>query len=73
MILFPDWCGGQVDQCEPLLAELLPCCCGLMDVVIYHDPACGTSRNALALIRHAGFEPQVVEYLKTTPVRSKVV
>lgn len=37
------------------------------DVTIYHNPACGTSRNTLALIREAGIEPQVVEYLKTPP------
>lgn len=36
-------------------------------VTIFHNPACGTSRNTLALIRHAGIEPQVVEYLKTPP------
>lgn len=36
-----------------------------MDIVVYHNPACGTSRNTLALIRHAGIEPHVVEYLKT--------
>jgi arsenate reductase len=35
------------------------------DVTIYHNPRCGTSRNTLALIRHAGIEPVVVEYLKT--------
>lgn len=34
-------------------------------VTIYHNPACGTSRNTLALIRNAGVEPQIVEYLKT--------
>ena len=34
-----------------------------MDATIYHNPACGTSRNTLALIRHAGIEPVVVEYL----------
>jgi arsenate reductase len=34
-------------------------------VTIYHNPACGTSRNTLALLRHAGLEPRVVEYLKT--------
>ena len=34
-----------------------------MDVVIYHNPACGTSRNTLALIRHVGIEPHVIEYL----------
>lgn len=39
------------------------------DVVIYHNPACGTSRNTLALIRNAGVEPHVVEYLKTPPNR----
>lgn len=40
-----------------------------MDVVIYHNPDCGTSRNTLALIRNAGVEPHVVEYLKTPPSR----
>lgn len=40
-----------------------------MDVVIYHNPECGTSRNVLALIRNAGIEPHVVEYLKTPPSR----
>lgn len=41
-----------------------------MDVVIYHNPACGTSRNTLAMIRNAGIEPHVVEYLKTPPSRA---
>jgi len=41
----------------------------MTDVTIYHNPACGTSRNVLALIRHAGIEPVVVEYLKTPPTR----
>lgn len=36
-----------------------------MDVIIYHNPDCGTSRNVLALIRNAGIEPHVIEYLKT--------
>ena len=40
-----------------------------MDVIIYHNPACGTSRNTLGLIRNAGIEPHVVEYLKTPPSR----
>lgn len=40
-----------------------------MDVIIYHNPDCGTSRNALAMIRNAGIEPHVVEYLKTPPAR----
>jgi arsenate reductase len=41
-----------------------------MDVVIYHNPDCGTSRNTLAMIRNAGIEPHVVEYLKTPPSRA---
>ena len=41
-----------------------------MDLVIYHNPACGTSRNTLGLIRNAGVEPHVVEYLKTPPARA---
>ena len=43
-----------------------------MDIVIYHNPACGTSRNTLALIRHTGIEPHVIEYLKTPPSRTMV-
>ncbi|MEL1262998.1 arsenate reductase (glutaredoxin) [Pseudoxanthomonas putridarboris] len=43
-----------------------------MDVVIYHNPACGTSRNALALIRHAGVEPRVIEYLHQPPSRERL-
>ena len=39
------------------------------DITIYHNPNCGTSRNALAMIRNAGIEPHVVEYLKTPPSR----
>ncbi len=42
------------------------------DITIYHNPACGTSRNTLALIRHAGIEPNVVEYLKTPPSRAQL-
>lgn len=41
-----------------------------MDVVIYHNPDCGTSRNTLAMIRNAGIEPHVVEYLKSPPSRA---
>nr|WP_313634695.1 arsenate reductase (glutaredoxin) [Brevundimonas diminuta] len=44
-----------------------------MDVVIYHNPACGTSRNALALIRYIGIEPHVIEYLKTPPSRAVIL
>jgi len=40
------------------------------DIVIYHNPECGTSRNTLAMIRNAGIEPHVVEYLKTPPSRA---
>ena len=40
------------------------------DITIYHNPECGTSRNTLALIRNAGIEPHVVEYLKTPPSRA---
>jgi len=43
------------------------------DIIIYHNPDCGTSRNALAMIRHAGIEPHVVEYLKTPPSRALLV
>jgi len=43
------------------------------DVVIYHNPACGTSRNTLAMIRNAGIEPHVIEYLKTPPARALLV
>jgi len=42
-------------------------------VTIFHNPACGTSRNVLALIRNSGEEPRVVEYLKTPPTRAELV
>jgi arsenate reductase (glutaredoxin) len=42
----------------------------MTDVTIYHNPACGTSRNTLALIRNAGIEPTIIEYLKTPPDRA---
>ncbi|MFG1360156.1 MULTISPECIES: arsenate reductase (glutaredoxin) [Xanthobacter] len=42
------------------------------DVTIWHNPACGTSRNTLAMIRNAGIEPRIVEYLKTPPTREEV-
>ncbi|MFA7441241.1 MAG: arsenate reductase (glutaredoxin) [Sphingomonadaceae bacterium] len=44
-----------------------------VDIVIYHNPECGTSRNALAMIRNAGIEPHVIEYLKTPPSRALLV
>lgn len=45
----------------------------MTDIVIYHNPDCGTSRNTLAMIRNAGIEPHVVEYLKTPPARALLV
>ena len=44
-----------------------------MSVTIYHNPACGTSRNTLAMIRASGEEPEVIEYLKTPPTRERLV
>jgi arsenate reductase len=44
-----------------------------MSVTIYHNPACGTSRNALALIRATGEEPEVIHYLETPPSREELV
>ncbi|NTJ41218.1 arsenate reductase (glutaredoxin) [Agrobacterium larrymoorei] len=44
-----------------------------MTVTIYHNPACGTSRNTLAMIRQSGVEPVVIEYLKTPPSRQEIV
>jgi arsenate reductase (glutaredoxin) len=44
-----------------------------VDIVIYHNPECGTSRNTLGLIRNAGIEPHVVEYVKTPPARALLV
>jgi arsenate reductase (glutaredoxin) len=44
-----------------------------MSVTIYHNPACGTSRNTLAMIRQSGVEPDVIEYLKTPPSRETLV
>ena len=43
-----------------------------MSIVIYHNPACGTSRNTLAMIRQSGEEPEIIEYLKTPPSREKL-
>ena len=45
----------------------------IQDIIIYHNPACGTSRNTLAMIRNAGIEPQVIEYLKMPPSRATLV
>jgi len=43
-----------------------------MTITIYHNPACGTSRNTLAMIRQSGIEPRIVEYLKTPPARQEL-
>ena len=44
-----------------------------MSVIIYHNPACGTSRNTLAMVRASGVEPEVIEYLKTPPSRAQLM
>ena len=44
----------------------------MTDITIYHNPACGTSRNTLALIRNSGVEPTIIEYLKTPPSRTRL-
>lgn len=44
-----------------------------LDVTIYHNPACGTSRNTLALIRNTGIEPNIIEYLNTPPTRNELI
>ena len=44
-----------------------------MEAVIYHNPDCGTSRNTLALIRHAGLEPRIIEYLRNPPSRVQLI
>jgi arsenate reductase (glutaredoxin) len=45
----------------------------LKNVLIYHNPACGTSRNTLAMIRNAGIEPEIVEYLHNPPTRARLL
>jgi arsenate reductase len=44
-----------------------------MSVTIYHNPACGTSRNTLAMIRQSGEEPEIIEYLKNPPDRARLI
>lgn len=44
-----------------------------MTITIYHNPACGTSRNTLAMIRNSGEEPRIIEYLKAPPLREELV
>ncbi len=73
--LMRDCCQGRPEVCTPAVASLSSCCNSLteavmpetFDVVIYHNPDCGTSRNTLAMIRNTGIEPHVIEYLKTPP------
>jgi arsenate reductase len=55
----------------PACAPTLPSAAA--GVTIFHNPACGTSRNVLALIRNSGIEPEVIEYLKTPPGRDRLV
>jgi arsenate reductase (glutaredoxin) len=43
------------------------------DTIIYHNPNCGTSRKVLGLLRDAGIEPQIIEYLKTPPTRAELI
>lgn len=72
--LVQDCCGGDPQRCAPgtfcppPLQGDTP-----MPSVIYHNPACGTSRNTLAMMRQSGEEPHVIEYLKTPPSRQKLV
>jgi arsenate reductase len=77
LILFmtEDCCAGRVDLCGPGWPDPSPAAerSPSLDIVIYHNPACGTSRNTLALIRNSGVEPRVVEYLKTPPGRSELL
>jgi arsenate reductase len=44
-----------------------------MPITIYHNPACGTSRNTLAMVRASGVEPEVIEYLKSPPSRARLI
>ncbi len=44
----------------------------MSDIIIYHNPKCGTSRNTLAMIRNSGVEPEVIEYLKTPPSKTRL-
>ena len=55
---------------DSMLLDSMPA--ALMPVEIWHNPACGTSRNTLALIRHVGIEPQVVEYIGAPPSQRKL-
>jgi arsenate reductase len=56
----------------PISAPSAPRVRAVDKVTIYHNPACGTSRNVLAMIRNAGIEPAIIEYLKTPPTRARL-
>ena len=45
----------------------------MSDITIFHNPACGTSRNVLALLREAGVEPEIIEYLRDPPTRARLI
>ncbi len=69
----PETPQGACCDPKPELAADAPCCgtrAAPVDVVVYHNPECGTSRNTLAMIRDARIEPHVIEYLKTPPARA---
>ncbi|WP_446497204.1 arsenate reductase (glutaredoxin) [Halomonas piscis] len=71
--LVQDCCAGDPQRCATSAPTLdfqgnIP-----MTSVIYHNPACGTSRNTLAMMRASGEEPHVIEYLKTPPTQKKLV
>ena len=57
-------------ESEPLSTHVRP---AVGTVTIYHNPGCGTSRNVLALIRNAGIEPNIIEYLRTPPDRATLL
>ncbi len=72
--LVQDCCAGDPQRCAPDVPGQAPLQGDTpMTSVIYHNPACGTSRNTLAMMRASGEEPHVIEYLKTPPTRQKLV
>jgi arsenate reductase len=82
--LMRDCCQGRPEVCAATMSALSACDClppaplkiptkeRAMQVTIYHNPACGTSRNVLAMIQNSGEEPLVIEYLKTPPSRAEL-
>ncbi|GAB2710774.1 arsenate reductase (glutaredoxin) [Halomonas garicola] len=71
--LLQDCCAGAPERCALPAAPLDLQGGSPMTSVIYHNPACGTSRNTLSMMRQSGEEPHVIEYLKTPPSRQKLV